>query len=274
VTTSQSDKAARFLELHRPGQPLVMPNPWDPGSARILTAAGFEALATTSSGSAGALGKVDGALRRDEVVRLAAAIVEATELPVSADYEHAFGDDLDALADSVRAIIGAGVAGFSIEDYDAGKPEPILPAALAAERVAAVTEIAHGGGMHIVVTARAENHIRGRDDLDDTIARLQSYAAAGADALFAPGLIRIEDIRRVVSEVDRPVNVLMFPGGPTLAELADAGVARVSIGGSLWYVAMGALATAAADLRAGTVSYGDLLKAGRQAVKGASFETA
>ncbi len=274
VTVTHQDKAARFLELHRPGQPLLMPNPWDPGSAKVLTAAGFEALATTSSGSAGALGRVDGALARDEVVQAAAAIVAATDLPVSADFEHGFGDDPDGVAASAGAIVAAGVAGFSIADYAAAAPEPILPIGMAVERVAAAVAVAHGGSARVVVTARAENHIRGRDDLDDTIARLQSYAAAGADALFAPGLFRIEDIRRVVDEVDRPVNVLAFPGGPTLDELADAGVARVSIGGSLWYVAMGALATVAADLRAGTISYGAQLKAGREAVKAAAFETA
>lgn len=271
MTTSQSEKAARFRQLHRPGEPLLMPNPWDPGSAKILTAAGFEALATTSSGSAGALGRVDGALARDEVVSLAAAIVAATDLPVSADYEHGFGSDLDALADAARAIVGAGVAGFSIEDYDASAPEPILPEELATERVGAVVEVAHGGDAHVVVTARAENHIRGRDDIDDTIARLQAYAAAGADAVFAPGLVDLDVIRRVVAEVGAPLNVLLRPGGPSVAELADAGVARISIGGSFWYLAMGALAQAGAQLRDGTTEFFDVMGAGVQAVRAASF---
>lgn len=274
MTATQPALAARFRDLHRPGQPLLMPNPWDPGSAKILAAAGFEALATTSSGSAGALGRVDGALPRSVVVAAAAAIVAATDLPVSADYEHGFGDDLEALAESVRAIIGSGVAGFSIEDYDAAAPEPILPADLAAERVAAAVEVAHGGGMAIVVTARAENHIRGRDDIGDTIGRLQAYVAAGADVVFAPGLRTIDRIRTVVSEVDRPVSVLIGPGGPSVSELADAGVARLSVGGGLFYAAMGALAGVAAELLAGTVAYGDVLQAGREAVKAASFSPA
>lgn len=271
VTVTQQDKAARFLELHRPGQPLLMPNPWDPGSAKVLTAAGFEALATTSSGSAGALGRVDGALARDEVVQAAAAIVAATDLPVSADFEHGFGDDPDGVAASAGAIVAAGVAGFSIEDYDAAAPEPILPIGMAVERVAAAVAVAHAGPARVVVTARAENHIRGRDDLDDTIARLQAYVGAGADAAFAPGLADLDDIRRVVDAAGVPVNVLLRPGGPSVAELAGVGVARISIGGSFWYLAMGALAEAGAQLRDGTTEFFDLMKAGVRAVRAASF---
>jgi 2-methylisocitrate lyase-like PEP mutase family enzyme len=271
VSVTQQDKAARFLELHRPGQPLLMPNPWDPGSAKVLTAAGFEALATTSSGSAGALGRVDGALARDEVVQAAAAIVAATDLPVSADFEHGFGDDPDGVAASAGAIVAAGVAGFSIEDYDAAAPEPILPIGTAVERVAAAVAVAHAGPARVVVTARAENHIRGRDDLDDTIARLQAYVGAGADAVFAPGLADLDDIRRVVDAAGVPVNVLLRPGGPSVAELAGVGVARVSIGGSFWYLAMGALAEAGTQLRNGTTEFFDLMKAGVRAVRAASF---
>jgi 2-methylisocitrate lyase-like PEP mutase family enzyme len=269
--TDQSAKAARFLELHRPGQPLLMPNPWDPGAAKVLTAAGFEALATTSSGAAGALGRADGALTRDEVIAAAAAIVAATDVPVSADMEHCFGDDAAGVAETARLVVDAGLAGFSIEDYIRTRSEPILPLEEAAERVAAVVAVAHGGAAHVVVTARAENHIRGRDDLADTIARLQAYAAAGADAVFAPGLPDLEAVARVVSEVGRPLSVLYRPGGPTIAELAGVGVARISVGGSFFYVAMGALAAAAEDLKAGREDYGASLAGGFAAVKAAAF---
>jgi len=267
MTVSHAEKATRFRELHRPGSPLVMPNPWDPGSAKLLAAAGFEALATTSSGSAGALGRRDGALDRDEVIAAAAAIVAATDLPVSADLEHGFGATAADVAATAGLAIDAGLAGFSIEDYDAAAPEPILSLDVATERVAAAVGAAHTGDVKLVVTARAENHIRGRDDVEDTIARLRSYAAAGADAVFAPGLPDLATVARVVEAVDRPVNVLYRPGGPTVAELADVGVARISVGGSLFYVAMAALAAAAADLHAGRGDYGAELEAGVAAVK-------
>ena len=271
MSVSQSDKARRFLELHVPGKPLLMPNPWDPGSAKVLAAAGFEALATTSSGSAGALGRTDGALSRDEVIAAAAAIVAATDLPVSADMEHCFGADAAGVAETARLVVAAGLAGFSIEDYDREREDPILPIDEAAERVAAVVEAAHHGPAHVVVTARAENHLRGRHDVDDTIARLQAYTAAGADAVFAPGLPDLDAVARAAREVDRPLNVIYQPGGPTVAELAAAGVARLSVGGSLFYVAMGALADAAAGLRADAADYAAGLKAGVAAVKAARF---
>jgi len=271
VTVTQRDKAARFLDLHRPGEPLLMPNPWDPGAAKVLAGLGFEALATTSSGAAGARARSDGALRRDEVIAAAAAIVAATDLPVSADMEHCFGDDAAGVAETARLVVDAGLAGFSIEDYDRARDERILPIDEAAERVAAVVEVAHAGPAHVVVTARAENHIRGRDDLDDTIARLQAYAAAGADAVFAPGLPDLAAVARVVREVDKPLNVIFRPDGPTVAELAGAGVARLSVGGSLFYVAMGALATAAESIRADRAEYAEQLAAGVAAVKKAGF---
>lgn len=269
--TTQADKAIRFLQLHRPGSPLLMPNPWDPGSAKVLAAAGFEALATTSSGSAGTLGRQDGALGRDDAIALAAAIAAVTDVPVSADLEHCFAADVAGVAETAALAVDAGLAGFSIEDYDRTRAEPIIPLDEAVERVAAAVDVAHGGDVHVVVTARAENHIRGRDDLDDTLTRLQAYAAAGADAVFAPGVARREDIARIVQEVGRPVNVIAGPGSPPVAQLAEIGVARVSVGGSFWYAAMGALVGAATDLREGRDGYWSLLRDGRAAVKAAAF---
>src|SRR5580704_3644434 len=239
-----TDAAARFLQLHRPGQPLLLPNPWDIGSARVLAALGFEALATTSSGFAATLGLLDGSVTRDQAIGNAAQIVGATPLPVSADLENGYADDPQGVAATV-----AGLAGCSIEDFTGRADEPFYEAGLAAERVAAAAEAAHAGPRRLVLTARAENHLRGRDDLADTIARLQSYVEAGADVVYAPGLARASDIRDLVGSVDRPVNVLAMPGAPTVAELAELGVARISVGGAFAYAAIGALAEAARELR-------------------------
>jgi 2-methylisocitrate lyase-like PEP mutase family enzyme len=247
--TDHAAKADRFLELHRPGHPLLLPNPWDAGSAVLLAALGFDALATTSSGYAATLGRLDGGVTRDEAIGHAAAIVAATDVPVSADLENGFADDPAGVADTVRLAIDAGLAGCSIEDYSGDREAPIYDAALAVERIAAAAQAAHAGPVHLVLTARAENLLRDRPDLDDTIARLRAYGEAGADVLFAPGLTRIEDIRRVVTEVGRPINVLTFPGVPPVAELAAAGVARISVGGAFAFAAVDALAEAARELR-------------------------
>ena len=250
-----------FLELHRRGDPLLIPNPWDVGSARILAALGYQALATTSSGFAATLGRPDMSVTRDEAVAHAAAIVAATDLPVSADFENGFADDPSGVAETVRQAIGVGVAGCSIEDATGREDDPIYPAGHAAERIAAAAETAGG---RIVITARAENHLHGRDDLRDTIARLQSFQEAGADVLYAPGLTDPEQIRAVVTSVDRPVNVLAFPGAPNVAELAQLGVARVSVGGAFAFVAYGALVEAARELReSGTYGYGQRAGAAR-----------
>src|SRR5439155_7128325 len=174
---------------------LLLPNPWDRGSAVLLASLGFEALATTSSGFAATLGRLDGSVSREEAVEHAASIVEATGLPVSADLENGFADEPEEVAETVRLAVRAGLAGCSIEDFTRRDDDPIYDARLAAERVAAAAEAARAGPVHLVLTARAENHAHGRDDLDDTIARLQAYQEAGADVLFAPGLVRIEDIR-------------------------------------------------------------------------------
>jgi 2-methylisocitrate lyase-like PEP mutase family enzyme len=268
--TQPTDAAARFLQLHRPGQPLLLPNPWDIGSARVLASLGFEALATTSSGFAATLGLLDGSVTRDQAIGNAAQIVGATPLPVSADLENGYADDPQGVAATVAAAIEAGLAGCSIEDFTGRADEPFYEAGLAAERVAAAAEAAHAGPRRLVLTARAENHLRGRDDLADTIARLQSYVEAGADVVYAPGLTRASDIRDLVSSVDRPVNVLAMPGAPTVAELADLGVARISVGGAFAYAAIGALAEAARELRdAGTYGYQRYSAIGREITRAA-----
>jgi 2-methylisocitrate lyase-like PEP mutase family enzyme len=235
-----------FLDLHRPGDPLLLPNPWDIGSARILATLGYQALATTSSGFAATLGRLDRSVTRDEALAHAAAIAAATDLPVSADLENCFADDPAGVAETVTAAIPTGLAGCSVEDATGRDDDPVYPAALAAERVAAAVEAA---GDRLVITARAENYLHGREDLADTIARLQSFQDAGAHVLYAPGLSTPDQIRAVVTSVDRPVNVLALPGGPTVAELADLGVARVSVGGAFAFAALGALIEAAREFR-------------------------
>jgi 2-methylisocitrate lyase-like PEP mutase family enzyme len=247
--TDHAGKARRFLELHQGDRPLLLPNPWDQGSARLLAWLGFQALATTSSGFAATLGRLDGSVTREEALGHAAAIVQATELPVSADLESGFADDPAGVAETVRLALEAGLAGCSVEDFGGDQDAPIYAAGLAAERVRAAAEAAHRGPVHLVLTARAENYLHGRPDLADTIARLQSFQDAGADVLYAPGLTRLEEIRQVVASVDRPVNVLALPGAPPVPELAAAGVRRVSVGGAFAFAALGAVVEAAAELR-------------------------
>jgi 2-methylisocitrate lyase-like PEP mutase family enzyme len=268
--TEQAEKARRFLELHHGDGPLLMPNPWDRGSARLLAALGFQALATTSSGHAASLGRLDGSVTRDEAMDHAAAIVEATDLPVSADLENAFGDDPAEVAETLRRALGAGLAGCSVEDYSGREDAPIYDTALAAERVAAAAEVAHAGPVHLVLTARSENYLHGRPDLSDTIARLRAFQEAGADVLYAPGLSSLEDIRQVVASVDRPVNVLARPGAPSVAELGGVGVGRISVGGAFAFVAFGAMVEAARELNEqGTYSYGARARGGIEAVRSA-----
>ena len=247
--TTPADKAQRFLALHRAGEPLLMPNPWDLGSARLLASLGFEALATTSSGFAATLGRNDGSVSRDEAIVHAAVIVAATDLPVSADLENGFADDPSGVAETMRMAIEVGLAGASVEDATGRAEDPIYEPGLAAERVAAAAEAAHAGPWRLVLTARAENYLHGRPDLADTIARLQAFAEAGADVLYAPGLRRLEDISQVVREVGRPVNVLALEDVPPVAELARAGVSRISVGGAFAFAAIGAVVSAATELR-------------------------
>jgi 2-methylisocitrate lyase-like PEP mutase family enzyme len=256
------DLRAQFRSLHSPGTPLVMPNAWDVGSAKLFASLGFAAIATTSGGFAASLGLADGGVSREEALAHTAALAAATPLPVNADLEDCFADEPAGVAATITAAAEAGAAGASVEDYArSGTIHPIGPAAA---RVAAASEAARATGL--VLTARAENLIRGVHDLADTIARLQAYQEAGADVLYAPGLLSIDDVRSVVTSVDRPVNVLLLPGGPDVAELAAAGAARLSVGATLTWVAWGAVAAAATELRdGGTQSYGAIAKRGRAA---------
>jgi 2-methylisocitrate lyase-like PEP mutase family enzyme len=264
--TSQQDKAERFLELHHGPGPLLIPNPWDAGSARLLEWLGFAALATTSSGFAATLGRLDGSVTREEALAHAAAISAATTVPVSADLENGFADSPEGVAQTIRLAAATGLAGCSVEDAT-GRDDPVYDRAQATERVAAAAEAA-AGPARLVLTARAENYLYGRPDLTDTIARLQAYQEAGADVLYAPGLTRLADVREVVRSVDRPVNVLALGGGPTVAELAEAGVSRISVGGAFAYAALGALVEAATELRdQGTYGYLARTSQGRAAVQ-------
>jgi 2-methylisocitrate lyase-like PEP mutase family enzyme len=265
---TQAEKARRFLDLHRPGTPLLLPNPWDQGSAKLLAALGFQALATTSSGFAATLGRLDGSVSRDEALAHAAAIVAATDLPVSADLENGFAGDPGGVALTVTRAAETGLAGCSVEDFTGDEDDPIYGIGLAAERVAAAVEAARAGSARLVLTARAENYLYGREDLADTITRLQAYQAAGADVLYAPGVTSLADIRQLVAAVDRPVNVLAMPGVPPVSDLAEAGVSRVSVGGALAFAALAALADAATELRdKGTYGYLASSAAGRRAVQ-------
>lgn len=256
---------ARFLSLHAGPRPLLIPNPWDAGSAKLLASLGFEALATTSSGIAATLGRLDGDVTRAEALAHAATIVAATALPVSADLENGFADDPAGVAETVGLAIEAGLAGCSIEDYRGDDGGAIYDVGLATARIAAAAEVARG---RLVLTARCENHIRGHDELEDTIGRLRAYGEAGADVLYAPGLRRIEDIRRVVAAVGRPVNVLAVAGAPAVDELAAAGVRRISVGGAFAFAAIEAVVEAARELRdRGTYGYLARSRAGVEAAR-------
>jgi 2-methylisocitrate lyase-like PEP mutase family enzyme len=257
---------ADFLALHRPGRPLLMPNPWDRGSALLLASLGFEALATTSSGFAATLGRLDGQVTREEAIAHARELAEAVDVPVSADLENCFRDDPGEVAETVRMAVDAGLAGCSIEDFSGRETDTIYDAGLAAERVAAAAEAAHSGPGKLVLTARSENYVHGRFDLADTIARLQTFQEAGADVLFAPGVRELDEIRELVSAVDRPVNVLALPGMPTVSELAEAGVCRISVGGAFAFTAYGAAAAAGRELlEQGTYGYWETAATGAAA---------
>jgi 2-methylisocitrate lyase-like PEP mutase family enzyme len=242
----QATRAARFASLHD-GPPFVLPNPWDAGSARVLAALGFEALATTSSGFAFTLGRLDGGVTLAETVEHVSRLVAATDLPVSVDLENGY----DAAPEAITRVGEAGAVGGSIEDYDpSGR---IYPLAEAVERVAAAVEAARAFSFPFTLTARAENHIRGNPELEDTIERLQAFEEAGADVLYAPGLSTAEEIRAVCDAVTSPVNVLALPG-LTLAEVVAAGAQRISVGGALTWVAASAMADAAQAVRDGDFS--------------------
>jgi 2-methylisocitrate lyase-like PEP mutase family enzyme len=245
--TTVAERRERFRALHADGL-FVMPNPWDVGSARLLASSGFEALATTSAGFAWALGKHDQSVTREELVAHVTELAAATELPLNVDSERCYPDDPGGVAETVALLGQAGAAGFSIEDYDPAA-DGMDEIAVAAARVAVAADASRRFPEPMVLTARAENHIRGVDDLEDTIARLIAYRDAGADALYAPGLTDLEQIASVVAAVEIPLNVLILPGGPTVAELAGIGVRRVSTGSLLAARAYGALVEAASVLR-------------------------
>jgi 2-methylisocitrate lyase-like PEP mutase family enzyme len=232
-----------------------MPNPWDIGSARLLESCGFEALATTSAGFAWSIGKLDQLVSRNELVAHVASVVAATSLPLNVDSERCYPDDPGGVAETVSQLAEAGAAGFSIEDYDPATGA-IDHIEVAAERVAIAAKANRLLDEPMLLTGRAENHIRGVNDLDDTIARLIAYRDAGADVAYAPGLSQLDQIAAVVAAVDVPLNVLALPNGPTVAELALVGVRRVSIGSSLASAAYGALMAGATELlRDGTSTY-------------------
>jgi 2-methylisocitrate lyase-like PEP mutase family enzyme len=244
-------RRARFADLHKSGC-FLMPNAWDVGSARVLSSLGFEAIATTSAGHAASLGRMDQQVTFDELLEHVRLLVTAVDLPVSVDAERCFAEDAIGVADNVERIAETGAAGFSIEDYDPNTG--IDPVEVAAERVAAAAEVARSVGM--TLTARADNHFHGIDDIEDTIVRLSAYRDAGADVVYAPWLVDLGGIRRVVDEIGAPVNVLARPDTPRVAELREAGVRRISTGGALAMAAYGALAAAARELlEAGTTIY-------------------
>jgi 2-methylisocitrate lyase-like PEP mutase family enzyme len=246
------DVRQQFRDLHR--APFVIPNPWDVGSARILASLGFSALATTSGGFANALGRLDGGVTREEALEHARQIAAATPLPVSADLENGFGDAPEVVADTIALASRTGLAGCSIEDYAADRG--LYPFELAVDRVRAAVEASRKDSSPLVITARCENFLRGNPDFADTIRRLQAYQEAGADVLYAPGLRTADDVRRVVAEVDRPVNALVLPGGPTVRELFAAGAMRVSTGSALAAAAQDALVQAARELQGpGTLEF-------------------
>jgi 2-methylisocitrate lyase-like PEP mutase family enzyme len=255
---TQAEKGTAFDLLHKRADAFIIPNPWDIGTARLLEHLGFEALATTSAGYAFSIGKADNDVSRDEILANATAIAAATALPVSIDLEHGFGDEPETVAETIRRAAATGAVGGSIEDSTKHADNPIYDRALAVERIRAAADVVRSLPFTFVLTARAENYLIGRPDLKDTIERLQMYQEAGANVLYAPGLMTKEDIAAVVSSVDRPVNVLMGMKGMqlTLAELSAIGVKRISVGGALTRCALGAVLHAAREMLAhGTFSF-------------------
>jgi len=256
--TTQSEKARQFRSYHAAGEAFIIPNPWDIGSARLLALAGFKALATSSAGYAFSRGLPDNAIGRTQMMVHLGEIAGATDLPVSADLENGFGDAPEDCAETITQAAAAGVVGGSIEDATGRADEPIYPFEAAVERVRAAVEAARALPFPFTLTARSENYLVGRPDLDDTIRRLQAYQQAGADVLYAPGLKTREEIAAVVGALERPVNVLMGLQGVLLSfdELQALGVRRVSVGGSLARAALGAFLRAAHEMRDhGTFNY-------------------
>jgi 2-methylisocitrate lyase-like PEP mutase family enzyme len=260
MTASQTDKANRFRALHEGPGAFVIPNPWDGGSARLLAALGFQALATSSGACAGTLGRRDGAVTREEALAHAGVVVEATDLPVSGDLEKCFADAPEAAATTIPLAAEVGLVGCSIEDATGDKNKPLYDFAHAVERVAAAVAAARKLPFPFTLTARAENFLRGKPDLDDTIKRLQAFEKAGADVLFAPGLPDLAAVRAVCAAVGKPVNFMASARGKSfsVAELEAAGVKRISLATSLYRAAMGGLLAAAREVKEkGTLGYID-----------------
>jgi 2-methylisocitrate lyase-like PEP mutase family enzyme len=248
-STAQAEKARSFLDLHVPGRPLLMPNAWDIGSARLFANVGCEAIATTSGGFALTQGRLDGAMTGDEVLAHCAELSAAVDVPVSADLENCFADEPPGVAETIHRAIEQGLAGGSVEDFTRNSDDPIYELGLAADRVRAAAEAAHKGPVPFVLTARAENYLHGRVDLADTIARLQAYQEAGADVLFAPRVVDPGELQTLLAAVDRPVNVLLTPGAPPISALAALGVARISVGGAIAAAAYGTAIEAVKQLQ-------------------------
>jgi 2-methylisocitrate lyase-like PEP mutase family enzyme len=247
---TQEERAERFKALHERGGAFVIPNPWDLGSARLLAALGFEALATTSAGFAHSLGRLDGEVKRGEAIEHCRALCASVSLPVSADLENCFAHDPKEAAATILAGAEAGLVGGSIEDYTGDPSNPIYDFNLAVERVHAAAEAARSLAFPFTLAARAENLLRGRADLDDTVRRLQAFGAAGADVLYAPALKTLDEVRLVTGALSKPVNVLAPPlGHVTVAELAEAGAKRISLGGALARAAITALLRAGSEMR-------------------------
>jgi 2-methylisocitrate lyase-like PEP mutase family enzyme len=250
---TQKEKGEAFRALHE-GEPFVIPNPWDAGSARLLAGVGFKALATTSGGFAFTLGRLDGNVARDEVAAHVRSVDEATDLPVSVDLENGYGPKPEDAAAAIRMAAEAGAVGGSIEDYDRDE-DRVYEMGEATERVAAAAEAAHAHDFPFTCTARAENFLRGNPDLDDTIARLKAYEEAGADVLYAPFLTEADQIKAVCEAVSKPVNVLVFaPLGMSISEVGELGAQRMSVGSGLTWTAANAALEAAEKLHAGDLS--------------------
>ncbi len=265
--TSQTEQAVAFRALHVPGTPLLMPNAWDEGSARLFASIGCAAIATTSGGFAVTRGRLDGAMTRDEVLTHCGDLARAVDIPVSADLEDCFDAEPDGVAATITDAIAQGLAGGSVEDFTRNRDDPIYELGLATERVRAAAEAAHGGSVPFVLTARAENYLHGRKDLADTIARLQAYQDAGADVLFAPRVVDPAELRTLLAAVDVPVSVLVVPEAPTVGELAELGVSRISVGGAIAAAAYGYAVEAVEALREhGTAGYWELAGVARDAM--------
>ena len=260
TTTTQSDKASRFQALHQGPGAFVMANAWDAGSARLLAGLGFQALATSSGAAAGVLGRRDGQITREEALTQARSMVMATDLPISADLEKGFGDTPEVVAETIRLAAAAGLVGGSIEDATGDKQKPLYDLVYATERVAAAVQAARALPFTFILTARAENFLRGNPDLADTIRRLQAFERAGADVLFAPGLPDLAAVRTVCAAVSKPVSFMAGIKGKsfTIAELAAVGVKRISLATSLYRAAMSGLLAAAREVQEnGTFNYLD-----------------